>query len=72
MAVDYTKFDSEAPQMIADLVADFRLTPIQAAGFLGNFAVESRYFTDIIEDGAINKGWAGGHRICPMDRNEKG
>lgn len=58
--LDYTKFDHEAPQFIADLVADFRLTPIQAAGFPGNFAAESRYFTDIIEDGAKAKGWAGG------------
>jgi len=39
---------------------DFGLTPEQAAAFVGNFAAESAYFNDIVEDGAIAKGWAGG------------
>lgn len=54
------KFDRYAPQMIADLVHDFGLADFQAAGFPGNFGAESAGLTDIVEDGAIAKGWAGG------------
>lgn len=50
-----------APQFITDLVKDFHLTPAQASGFPGNGAIESTFFTDIIEDGAKAKGWTGGH-----------
>lgn len=50
-----------APQFITDLMKDFSLTPEQASGFPGNFAIESSFFTDIVEDGAIAKGWAGGN-----------
>jgi hypothetical protein len=53
-------FRKHAPQMVADLVHDFRLTPKQAAAFAGNAGAESAGFTDIIEDGALAKGWAGG------------
>jgi hypothetical protein len=59
-AKDYSRFDKYGPQLIADLIADFRLTPNQAAGFPGNFGAESDGFTDIVEDGAIAKGTAGG------------
>lgn len=58
--VDYTKFDKYAPQMIADLMHDFGFTDWQAAAFPGNGGAESAGFTDIIEDGALAKGWAGG------------
>lgn len=54
------RWNSWAPRFIADLVHDFGFTPEQAAGFVGNFAAESAYFNDIVEDGAIAKGWAGG------------
>lgn len=60
MAADYAKFDRYAPQMIADLMHDFGFTDWQAAAFPGNAAAESAYFTDIIEDGALAKGRAGG------------
>src|SRR5215207_4386058 len=60
MADKYERWNKWAPQFIADLVHDFGLTPEQAAGFVGNFAAESAYFNDIVEDGAIAKGMAGG------------
>src|SRR5215207_2620315 len=60
MADKYERWNKWAPQFIADLVHDFGFTPEQAAGFVGNFAAESAYFNDIVEDGAIAKGWAGG------------
>jgi Phage tail lysozyme len=50
-----------APQFISDLMKDFHLTPEQASGFPGNAAIESSFFTDIIEDGAKAKGQLGGH-----------
>lgn len=56
----YERWNKWAPQFIADLMHDFGLTAEQAAGFVGNFAAESAYFNDIVEDGAIAKGWAGG------------
>lgn len=56
----YDKFDRYAPQMIADLMHDFGLKDFQAAAFPGQTAAESRWMTDIIEDGAIAKGWRGG------------
>src|SRR5215207_1760012 len=56
----YARWNAWAPRFIADLKNDFGLTDWQAAGFVGNFAAESAYFNDIIEDGAIAKGWAGG------------
>lgn len=56
----YERWNKWAPRFIADLVHDFGLTPAQAAGFVGNFAAESDYFNDIVEDGAIARGWAGG------------
>ncbi len=60
MADKYERWNKWAPQFIADLVHDFGLTPEQAAGFVGNFAAESAYFNDIVEDAAIAKGWKGG------------
>lgn len=60
MTDKYERWNKWAPQFIADLVHDFGFTPEQAAGFVGNFAAESAYFNDIVEDGAIAKGWAGG------------
>jgi len=57
---DFTKFDKHAPQMIRDLMHDFGLKDWQAAAFVGNAAAESAYFTDIVEDGALAKGWKGG------------
>src|SRR5215204_1011605 len=60
MADKYERWNKWAPQFIADLMHDFGLTDWQAAGFVGNFAAESAYFNDIVEDGAIAKGWAGG------------
>lgn len=60
MADKYERWNKWAPQFIADLVHDFGFTPEQAAGFVGNFAAESAYFNDIVEDGAIAQGWAGG------------
>jgi hypothetical protein len=60
VADKYERWNKWAPQFIADLVHDFGFTPEQAAGFVGNFAAESAYFNDIVEDGAIAKGWAGG------------
>jgi hypothetical protein len=54
------KFDREAPQFIADLIHDFKLPDWQAAAFPGNGGGESRGFEDIVEDGAIAKGWKGG------------
>lgn len=60
MADRYERWNNWAPRFIADLVHDFGFTPEQAAGFVGNFAAESGYFNDIVEDGAIAKGWAGG------------
>lgn len=60
MADKYAKWNLWAPQFISDLVNDFDLTPQQASGFPGNAAVESAYFRDIVEDGAIAKGSAGG------------
>lgn len=56
----FQRWNEWAPRFIADLVHDFGLTPEQAAGFVGNFAAESDYFRDIVEDGAIARGWAGG------------
>lgn len=61
-----------APQFITDLVKDFHLTPAQASGFPGNAAIESRFFTDIIEDGAKAKGWAGGHGWFQFTGMKKG
>lgn len=58
--VSYTQFDRYAPKMIADLMKDFNLKDFQAAGFPGNAGAESAGFTDIVEDGAIAKGMAGG------------
>lgn len=60
MADKYERWNKWAPRFIADLIHDFGFTPEQAAGFVGNFAAESAYFNDIVEDGAIAKGWAGG------------
>jgi hypothetical protein len=60
MADKYERWNKWAPQFIADLMHDFGLKDFQAAGFVGNFAAESAYFNDIVEDGAIAKGWAGG------------
>lgn len=57
---NYSKFDRYAPQMIADLMHDFGFTDWQAAAFPGNAGAESAGFTDIIENGALAKGWAGG------------
>jgi hypothetical protein len=54
------KYDRYAPQMIADLCHDFGFADWQAAAFPGNAAAESRYFEDVVEDGALAKGWAGG------------
>ncbi len=56
----YERWNKWAPQFIADLIHDFGFTPEQAAGFVGNFAAESAYFNDIVEDGAIARGWKGG------------
>lgn len=58
--VDQSMFKKYAPQMIADLMHDFGLKDFQAAAFAGNAGAESAGFTDITEDGAIAKGWAGG------------
>lgn len=55
-----TKFSKYAPQMVADLMNDFGLKDFQAAAFPGQTAAESAWMTDIIEDGAKAKGWAGG------------
>jgi len=60
MADPYERWNAWAPRFIADLIHDFGFTPEQAAGWVGNFAAESDYFRDIVEDGAIAKGWAGG------------
>lgn len=60
MADKYEKWNLWAPQFISDLIHDFGLTPEQASGFPGNAAAESSYFRDIVEDGAIAKGWSGG------------
>jgi hypothetical protein len=57
---DYSKFDRYAPQIIADLIHDFGLKDFQAAGVAGNGGGESAGFTDIVEDGAIARGWKGG------------
>jgi hypothetical protein len=54
------KYDRYAPQMIADLCHDFGFADWQAAAFPGNAAAESGYFEDVVEDGALAKGWAGG------------
>lgn len=56
----FEKFDKYAPQMIADLIADFKFTDWQAAAFPGQTAAESAWMTDIIEDAAVRRGWAGG------------
>jgi hypothetical protein len=60
MADKFQRWNDWAPRYIADLMKDFGLKDWQAAAFPGNFAAESSYFNDIIEDGAIAKGWAGG------------
>lgn len=60
MAFSYAKFDRYAGRMVADLMHDFGLKDFQAAAFPGQTAAESRWMTDIIEDGAIAKGQAGG------------
>jgi hypothetical protein len=60
MADKYERWNKWAPRVIADLMDDFDLTDEQAAAFVGNFAAESAYFNDIVEDGALAKGWAGG------------
>jgi hypothetical protein len=62
MADKYERWNKWAPQFIADLMHDFGFTAEQAAGFVGNFAAESAYFNDIVEDGAIAKGWTGPRR----------
>lgn len=53
-------FRRDAPRYIASLMRDFGLTDIQAAGFPGNFGVESAGFTRMQEIAPLVKGSKGG------------
>lgn len=55
-----TVFRREAPRYVAALMRDFGLTDIQAAGFPGNFGVESAGFTRMQEIAPLVKGSKGG------------
>lgn len=54
-----TAFQNLAPRIMNDLILDFGLTPIQAAGLVGNLAHESAAFTATQEKNPIGGGRGG-------------
>jgi hypothetical protein len=49
-------FNRDAPIVMADLMRDFGLTSVQAAGILGNIGRECGGFTDMVEDRGSGRG----------------
>jgi hypothetical protein len=54
-----TAFQNLVPRIMGDLILDFGLTPIQAAGLVGNLAHESAGFTAMQEKNPIGGGQGG-------------
>lgn len=55
-------FNKNAPIVMADLMRDFGLSSVQAAGLLGNIGRECGGFTDMVEDKGSGRGmcqWSG-------------